>query len=536
MQVEEAFGDGVKHLLGERLDKAEASFSRAADLDPDNAAIQFKLAEVLAKLNKLTEAEQHVQKAVALDDKNPYYYQLLASVLRSQGKVKEVVKVWQRLIKKYPKEADYYYPLAEAYLNQKKNKDAIEVLNQLEKQVGRNPELTRQKQQILLRDNKLKEAIAEGEALIKTMPDEPDFMLALAEILATNNQTDEAITWLLKARGLDPANGYVSLLLYQLYRQKGNKAEAEKELDQALKDPDVNIDDKVQLLRPYLNTEGDAAKLAQGTTYAQFVATAHPMEAKAFALLGDFYNLADKKREARDTYVKSAYLPGTTLQVWQEIIRLDAELEQVDSVAKHAGMAAELFPTQPLIWLYKGRANFFLKKYADATEALNMAAKLANGNNALQVEAYSMMGDAYNSLKDYVKSDDAYQKVLKLEPDNTYVLNNYSYFLALRKDKLAQARQMCERLVKLKPNDASNLDTYGWVLFQLKEYKEAAMVLEKAANDKNASAVILEHYGDALFKLGQPQDALVWWKKAKEKGGDASPLLDKKISSRSYVE
>src|SRR5690606_28140386 len=43
------------------------------------------------------------------------------------------------------------------------------------------------------------------------------------------------------------------------------------------------------------------------------------------------------------------------------------------------------------------------------------------------------LGDVYNSMKEYERSDQAYEEALRLKPDNDVVLNNYSYFLALRK-------------------------------------------------------------------------------------------------------
>ena len=60
--------------------------------------------------------------------------------------------------------------------------------------------------------------------------------------------------------------------------------------------------------------------------------------------------------------------------------------------------------------------------------------------------------------------------------------------------------------------------------------------MEKAlANDKDHSAVQFEHYGDIMFQLGDTDTALKNWKKAKDNGGD-SPILEKKINEKKYVE
>jgi len=49
------------------------------------------------------------------------------------------------------------------------------------------------------------------------------------------------------------------------------------------------------------------------------------------------------------------------------------------------------------------------------------------------------------------------------------------------------------------------------------------------------SAEVMEHYGDILFKLGDPVQALEFWQKAKAKG-PGSALLDKKIAEKRLYE
>jgi Tfp pilus assembly protein PilF len=132
---------------------------------------------------------------------------------------------------------------------------------------------------------------------------------------------------------------------------------------------------------------------------------------------------------------------------------------------------------------------------------------------------------------DYSKSDEAYEAVLKLDPINDYVLNNYSYFLSLRKANLPRAQQLAQKLAERHPTNPTYLDTYAWVLYVSKDYAKARQYLEKAmANPATVSGTIVEHYGDVLYQLGQHDKALEQWKLAKTKGS-ATPALDKKIST-----
>jgi hypothetical protein len=45
----------------------------------------------------------------------------------------------------------------------------------------------------------------------------------------------------------------------------------------------------------------------------------------------------------------------------------------------------------------------------------------------------------------------------------------------------------------------------------------------------------LEHYGDVLYKTGEPEKALEYWMQAKEKESD-SKTLDKKIETKTFVK
>jgi Tfp pilus assembly protein PilF len=123
-----------------------------------------------------------------------------------------------------------------------------------------------------------------------------------------------------------------------------------------------------------------------------------------------------------------------------------------------------------------------------------------------------------------------------MKDDNAYVLNNYAYYLSLEGNELDKAEKMAKRAVTLDPENDSFQDTYGWVLFKQKKYKEAAEWILKAVQTKGEpSAEVLEHYGDVLYNLGDTSGALDYWIKAKQKG-PGSELLDKKINEKKYYQ
>jgi len=95
---------------------------------------------------------------------------------------------------------------------------------------------------------------------------------------------------------------------------------------------------------------------------------------------------------------------------------------------------------------------------------------------------------------------------------------------------------MAKRATEIKPDNATNQDTYAWVLYIMGNYMEAKIWMERALqNGGDANAVILEHYGDILWQLDEKEKAVEFWINAK-KTGTGSEFLDKKVEERKLFE
>ena len=136
----------------------------------------------------------------------------------------------------------------------------------------------------------------------------------------------------------------------------------------------------------------------------------------------------------------------------------------------------------------------------------------AEGNNDHLAEAYSIAGDVwYQQMKDKKKAYEAYEQALKADPDRTSVLNNYAYYLSEEGRQLRKALKMSRRTVELEPDNATYLDTYGWLLYLLRKPKEAKPYFKHAMlYGGKDSAVILEHYSKVLEALGEKDLALYY--------------------------
>lgn len=268
----------------------------------------------------------------------------------------------------------------------------------------------------------------------------------------------------------------------------------------------------------------------------EILCAVHENDAKAFSIYGDFLYRDRKLMEARDAFRKAIALDKTRFPLWNQLILIESELSDYAAMAEESEEALEYFPNQASLYLLNGAANLQLKHHELAVEVLMNGLNYVIDNRLLLAQFYAHLGDAHYALKNHELSDEFYDKNLALDPGNSYVLNNYSYYLSLRKGKLEQAKKMSKKANDLVPNNNSYQDTYAWILYQLGEYPEARVWIEKAiANGGANSGVIIEHYGDILFQLGEVENALTQWRKAFDLGG-ASELIDKKIEDKKLYE
>ena len=534
-QVEEEsmFTDGMRFSMADEPIRAVEQFEKLLKKYPTNVAAQFVLASSLIKVGKTTEAVAPATKAWEADKTNKYYALLLAELFVKQKRYAEAEDLYEAVLKLSPDNVEYGVELAAVYLFDEKPDKALAAYDRVERETGLNEEITRQKQRIYLKQNKIEKAIAEAERLAASDPGDPDLLLEGAELLIANDRPDQAVSWIDRALALNPDQPQAHIMLADIYRRKGDLPRASQELDKVIANPNVDAAMKAQILASYVGVAGtDANARKTALKMAQDLAKTSPNDAKTQVMLADLLMQQGQKREARDAYARAARLDGSAFEVWGALIQLDGDLNLLDSLLTDSQKALDLFPTQGLFWYSNGSAHLAKKHYQEAADALEESRKLSASNAELTNFINAQLGDAYNALGNHAESDDAYTRVLKQDPRNDHVLNNYSYFLSLRKEKLPEALKMAERLVERNPANATFLDTYAWVLYVTKDYAKARQYLEKAiaAEAGTVSGTIIEHYGDVLFQLGERDKAIDEWKKAKAKG-DASTDIDKKIAT-----
>lgn len=105
------------------------------------------------------------------------------------------------------------------------------------------------------------------------------------------------------------------------------------------------------------------------------------------------------------------------------------------------------------------------------------------------------------------------RRLIKLKPDDALAYNALGYSLVDRNVRLAEAMQLIDKALALKPDDPFILDSKGWALFRQGRANEALTTLQKAYALK-PDAEIAAHIGEVLWSLGRHDEAIKLWRDA----------------------
>ena len=516
--------EAEKHMLLEAYEDAQKHYEKSLDHDIHNDAAHYRLAQLSLYNRDYPRALEHVHSAIKLSPGNRHFILLQAEIYERANKPLQAVRARRTVLELAPDDQEQRYEIARLYLRAKKEKKAWRVYNEIEREVGYTEEIGRKKHALLLQLKNYRKALHETQRLMVLFPDVLHFHLLHAELLLKMNQSEAASRYL---EGLweKTQKDIVNVALVEVYLQRQKWAEAEQPLMRLFKDPLTSLQEKLDILSPYMELLIRQRPTLFGKG-AHILLRLHQEEERAYALMGDLYLVQGRTEEALSYYEQALLRGSIDLALWQRVIGLQIELSRLTEALGQLGDALIFYPEQFYLYLLRGDVLSLQEQHEEAVSAYQMSLQRCS-NDTLRSQIQARLGDAFHALKDYTASEEAYEQALLLDADNAHALNNYSYFLALRKKNLTKAETLAERLVGRHGKDPTYLDTYAWVVYTQGRYRKAFSILRKAIRLGAKDGIIYEHYGDACYRLGKVNSAVAQWRKAAEKGGGSSAIEEK---------
>ncbi|MBN2614281.1 MAG: tetratricopeptide repeat protein [Bacteroidales bacterium] len=519
-----------------RFQAADSLMKQVLKINPDDPAANFEEGKLQTVLGNTKEALVYAGKAVELDSTNIWYRVTFANLSKANGKYQDYVNTYKFLVKQRPNSERFAQELANAYNYVGNYKSAVQAYVNLQSLIGMNELLSQKIASLYVRLGEKDKALLEYEKLIKANPDDQRSYELLAQFASQNGFLKKAEWAYHKIIEISPNDPYVHISLADFYKKQGKDELSFEELKKGFANPKLDVNTEINLLAAYYSGNLTPEQSKQALELSEIIKKVHPDEPLSKAFYASMLFQNKKYKEALPLLIAATKATPDNYALWEQTLFTYMNLQEYKRLKTWSVEAINKFPDHPVPYLMAGIATFQMKEYKSTLNYLNQGKDLVSGNSALLEQFYSTLGDTYHELKMMKKSYASYDQALELNPDNSYVLNNYAYYLAEDKQNLDKAATMAAKAVKMDPYNENNLDTYAWVLYRQKKYDQALEWEKKAvANGGDTSGVVLEHYGDILYQQGKHKEALVWWKKAK-KYKDYSKFLDRKIKTGKLYE
>ena len=510
------FSKGIECKYKDDVQGAIQHFENALKAMPDDAASMFELSEQYVKAGRVDDGFAMIQQATQIDPENKWYQMRLARFYRNYEQYDDFIRVYEALTARYPEDVDMLSELVEVYLIAGRFDQALDKLNLIEKEIGAHPLIGEQRVEIYKRQGKTKNVIAELQKMIDADPENTRYYNMLAKYYMDNGKEKEAVKLYEQVKALDPNDPYINISLLEYYEKRGELDKAFEELIAAINNKNLDFNTKANVYDYWFNKFQASDKIdRQAFEVGEAFVANYPDNKMGYLILGSYYMNREDYRNCMDMSLKALEKEPGNFPAWQYLVLSEAPLRENDSLMKHSLQALQYYPTQPVFYWFAGVSHALDQQDEAAIGYFEKGRKFVTDKKLL-ADFDSYLGDLYHSVGETEKSFDAYDRVLRFNPDDALVLNNYAYYLALRSERLDQAKEMALHAVELEPNNAIYLDTYAWVLYQKGEYQAAEAQMAKAVKLlQQPDKTYYQHYADILDKVGQPSKAEEYRNKAK---------------------
>lgn len=527
------FYEAVRLKTVGAYDSSIALFKRCVKLNPKSDASYYALTEFYSAKRQYNHALENIEKAYAIDLENIWYLEKMANLQLTVGQYENAEKSYLRLIQRKTHNIDWIYGYSQAQLFNGKIKDAIVTYNKMIEEVGPVPKLVARKMELMIDQKQDEKMVEELKILIKEHPNSPEFANLLIDYYIHEGKKDEAKNLLEQLIKKAPKNGAYQLRMAQFYDKSGDNNKMYYYLKQAFKNTAVDIDTKVKLLiSAYDEQDQIDSNLFD---LVQILEDMYPESAKTHTISGDLLLKSKQPKKALLAFKKALKYDQSKFSIWNEVLILQYKSKQYDSLFVYGEKALELYPSFGNLYLLTGIGAMQSNHLEAAANYFTQGANYVLADKKMSAEFAFQLGEVQIKQNKIDEAWRNFDRALELDSNNALYLNNYAYRLAVQNTQLQVALELTKKANSIAPNNANFLDTYAWVLFKMKKYKEAREKMAKALQLSPKENVFMEHYGDILYFLNEQEAALKYWKSA-QLAGNKSETLTQKITTKKYHE
>lgn len=512
---------------------------RVVETDNKSQEAHFKLSSYYKALGMPDSYYTSILTAATLDTVNYHYNIAAADNAIRIGDYNLALDIYNRLLTNNPNDENLYVMMANAYLEKGDLDKCMACYDKIENLTENIEYVAITKAGIYEHFKKYDKSLTELKRLSESYPNNVEYLqiLSMAYLSVDSLQKSRELIEKIK----DIQQGCLSLISeIEYYKYKKEEDSLKLAMRQALECPEIVYEVKQEILKEYVLSfvhENNDLELREADEVFSSLTEQYPREVYIKKIYANFLLLEGRYPEAVEQCQSALYIEPTNIDIQRQMIQGFYYSGDYDSMNRAIDNALEQADSSFVI---EASSYYYLSKQFDkAIENLKSAAEKYSASPIFLSDIYSYLADIFFNEKEIEKAEEYYELAIKNNSNNLMAMNNYAYCLAENGGDLSYAEQMSAKTIKLKPNDPTYLDTYGWIYFKQGKYLFAELYIKRAIdNGAGESPEVLEHYGDILYHQGKTEAALKYWQKAYQKlpEGQENEKLNNKIESQKYIE
>jgi len=480
------FQEAMRQKLANKYDAAIDLFDYCRQLDPYSGAVLYELSELYRYVKNDSLAIQALEFACKLYPENYWYKNKLVSFYLEQRRTDEALKNVEDMARLFPEKGEVLGMLLELYENKNDYANMVKVLDKIEVKEGKSEQLSMEKFRLFLQMNDEKRAFEEMENLADEYPNDLRYQVVIGDLYLDAGKKEEALKQYKMVEAQDSTNMTLLLSMANFYHQEGDEARYQEYISKVLTNKDVDDATRGRMLgvlvRENLTTNADSTQLL--SLFDKVLQ--EPQEHADILELKVRYMVTKNMpiSEVKPVLHQMLDIDPENDMARQQLLAYAIEENDTLGIVNVCKPAVDYNAEDPVFYYYLGVAYFQMQEKEKAAEAFRSGlnhVENSDNENKLQlcVNMYALLGDIYHQLGQDDKAFQAYDSCLVYKKNDAMVLNNYAYYLSLKKKDLQRAEEMSRLSNELEPDNATYLDTYAWVLFQQKRYDEAKQYMDK---------------------------------------------------------
>jgi len=500
------FAAGESYFDNEDAVGTLKQWQEAALADPSNERLVIEVAAQLMQDKNNDKALALLSKSASRTNASSGILAWLARAELQAGHAKKALDYSKLAIQRQPYSLDGYECQVEVLLHEKQWAEAVKTIHRAARMIPPDPGLLLavvDLYKIYLKEQpKDKEAETQVVALLDRIAS-LDFHSAQGPIGGAFAGSTANRVWQRLAED------------YALMNKQKKAAEIYTRLLTEFPEPSLSRDGLLEKLAGlYLQTNDRTNAVKELQALIRDNPTHYP---RAWFVLGELSYEAGKLEDAADDFDKALHWDPSIEQAYYDLALVQLDLHQSRAAFDILDQARSRFPKTFACEFYTGVIHAHVKNFVEAIRHFKEAEVigLATDPARLDQRFYFQFGAACERDHQYPQADEYLQKCINLAPDFAEAMNYLGYMFADLGEQLPRARALIEKALNLEPKNGAYLDSYGWVLYKLKQPQLALPQMLKAVEyTPEPDPTVFDHLAEVYVALHQTDKAIDAWKKS----------------------